>query len=438
MIKSLAATDALMNQSRIQYSAGETQWIAYSNTISTPLVGPVITLVKSTSVTMVTPGVPVTFSVVVRNTGNRAAQVVLFDSPEEGTEFIANSLHRDGIPVPGADLATGLSLGLLGPGQATQITFQLVVPVPLPSGTLENQALARYVFEAGGGRVVTGSARSNLIAIPIDPISKPDIRVALNVNQTGTTVGAILQYTAVVVNLGNLSADVVLLVRIPDGTVFVPNSIRINGVLQSGGYPAGGIALGTLLPGQQVTVTYEVTVLSLNAVSPGQSLQNQAEAVYTYRASDGSIVTSTSPESNPVSTTVYAPVIVPQVSVSPSVVEPEDVIHYVLVLTNSGNLAAEVTIGRFLPRDTRLVPGSIRINGVPAPDPGGDGLLRLGSIAPGQSIEITFDVMISPFIMTTILGGDYVASYSYELNGVLYRGEARSNAYTIVVETHDE
>ncbi|MGO4376370.1 hypothetical protein AB4Z21_37585, partial [Paenibacillus sp. MCAF20] len=90
MTPDMAKEEILLNQSRILYNAGGTAFVTYSNTVSTPIVGPVITLVKSSESTQVFPGLPVIFAVNITNTGNREADITLYDLLQEGTDFVPN------------------------------------------------------------------------------------------------------------------------------------------------------------------------------------------------------------------------------------------------------------------------------------------------------------------------------------------------------------
>jgi large repetitive protein len=438
MIPGRTQEDALLNQSRIQYSSGGNEFVTYSNTVSTPVVGPVITLVKSSENSQAFPGVPVIFTVTVTNTGNRAAQTTIYDTLQAGTEFVPNSVHRDGVPIPGANPVTGLPLGIIGINETIRITFQLVAGTQPASGQLSNRVRGDYSFQAANGRIVTDSVLSNVLTLPVVVIGKPDILVTLSVNKTQASPGELIRYTAVVTNIGDVAADVVLLASIPNGTFFVRNSITVNGVMQSGDFLPSGIPLGPVLPRSKTVVTFDVTVAGNSVVAPGQLLVNQATALASYRDSSGNIVEVEQVASNSVDTKVLYPIFQLEVRTNPGIIEPEGVVDYTLVLTNTGNLAADVNLSRLIIGQTALVPGSIRINGVPVAYPGPNGLLYLGTVQPGGSVVITYKVFVSPLVISPVLRGIVTALFNYELNGILYNGEVISNSYIIIVETPDE
>ncbi len=428
----------LLNQSRILFRSGDAELVSYSNTVSTPIVGPVIQALKSSQASQASPGVPVVFEVIIANIGNRDADTTIYDIMQEGTAFVPNSVHRDGVPLPGADPVSGLYLGRLAPQQSIRITFQLVILIQSSSKQLSNRVRAHYTFRTDSGRLVEDRVWSNIVTLPVIRTGKPDIAIYLTVNKARASPGETLRYTARVANMGDVSADVILLSSIPNGTLFVRNSITLNGVLQSGDLVTSGIALGTIEPRKEAIAAFEVMVSGATIVSPGQLINNQARTEGTYRSSDGSIVTLEPSMSGTVSTEVCYPLFQLEVITAPPVVEPEEIVDCTLLLTNVGNWAADVTLNRLTHWQTSLVAGSILVNGVPAADPDATGSIYLGNVAPGSVVRISYRVQVSPFVTSPVLQGIVTAKYVYELNDIQHYGEVNSNSYVIYIEYSDE
>ncbi|HEX5068174.1 MAG TPA: hypothetical protein VFY49_18785, partial [Myxococcota bacterium] len=85
---------------------------------------------------------------------------------------------------------------------------------------------------------------------------------------------------------------------------------------------------------------------------------------------------------------------------NPGIVDPLDVLHYTITVTNSGAVAATgAVLQDALPANTTYVADSIRLNGLAlAPDGGVFPLvagIAIGSIAPGQSAVIEFDLQVN-------------------------------------------
>ncbi|MFM9331226.1 hypothetical protein [Paenibacillus mesotrionivorans] len=430
--------NVVRNQSHIRYSFGENSFVTYSNITDTPLVGPQLSITKGTAAVEAQPGAPVAFYAVIANTGNRAADVTLYDLLPGSTQFVPNSVSRDQVPIPGADLAAGYHLGLIYPGTQTVIAYQLMVSATSTAGQLVNRLLARYVFTSGDGRLVDGEVLSNEVSIAVDPVSGVELAVVLSVDKSRAAPGEALRYTLLIVNQGVLSAEVTAFIPIPEGTLFVPNSLTVNGILRSGSFPPSGISLGILLPQGEVTVSFEVTVPGYGTAYPGLILQDQANVTATYTLPDRQEIETEQIVSNPVSTTLYFPVFQVDISAMPGIVAPEEPVDLIVTIINTGNLEAVADLGRLIPGQLILVPGSFRINGTSAPDPGRDGLLGLTVVSPQQRLVITYRAIVSPFIVSPTLTGSVVLYYTFTLNGNVFRGEVSSNLYRLIVETLDE
>ena len=66
----------------------------------------------------------------------------------------------------------------------------------------------------------------------------------------------------------------------PAGTNFVPNSVTVNGVSLPGVNPSSGVNVGTVTPGQIITLIYQVTVTTL---PPDGIITNTATVTYTFQ-----------------------------------------------------------------------------------------------------------------------------------------------------------
>lgn len=120
------------NQSMVLFSsAAGIDAITYSNTVHTPVLSPVLSLFKSADKTSVSLGETLVYSLVAKNSGNVAALATIRDILLEGVSFIANSVLRDGVPLPGVSPSSGIPLGIISPQAQVRIAFQVIV-VSLP------------------------------------------------------------------------------------------------------------------------------------------------------------------------------------------------------------------------------------------------------------------------------------------------------------------
>ncbi|XOK64580.1 hypothetical protein ACJ7K1_16265 [Paenibacillus elgii] len=551
----------LQNQSLVRFHTAGAEQVAYSNMVVTPLVGPILTLNKSALAAEASLGQIITYRITITNTGNKSAQVTLVDALPAGTSFIANSVLLDGVPMPGIDPVSGIPLGTVQVERLAEIVFQVIV-ISIPAGLqLRNQAEARYTFLTEEGRVVSGSAMSNYVTIPVksyllssflrasteytfigdnvtygitlinegnetiqdllvrmplppgaqwvpgsvvlddihapslDPtagipigvlapgaflhisfrlhviempsdsqiVSQADIQytvgeqsltaqtntvklqvfdpglsVISSVNDDRATLGDTLKYEIIVSNNGTLAVEAVLSLVIPKETLFVWDSIYVNGTHLMGAKPSDSIRLGVIKAGSQALVAFEVSIPHITTTFI-PIIQYAANVHFTFRLPDGRLVQKTA-VSNTSETELVFPLIQLQASVDPNELEMGDTAEYRVEAANKGNWPAEIKLTELIPQGALYVDGSPRKTVAIATEvsPGMNAGISLGTLTPGSSIAAFYKIRVIEDNRYHRLQHVIVAQYRYELNGRFYTGEARSNGVTIVVYPMDE
>lgn len=372
------------NQSTVSFTSGTFSGTTSSNVTTTPVIQPQISLVKSASTSNATLGDSVTYTLTVSNTGNLGATVTLTDPIPAGTTFTPNSVIVNNNPIPGASPVAGISLGTIDAGASVVVTFGVVITT-LPSPQfLTNQATANFTFTPPDGRLLTDSAVSNSVTIPV---SAPNVSVTKSTPSTAATVGDTIVYSTSVTNSGIETVNNVQFTdRIPDGSAFVTGSVTINNVAATTANPMGGISLGPIAPGATVTVVFRITV---NTVPASGQLNNQATVTFTSGAFSGLT------NSNTVMTPVYNPVPAVAKSASTSNASVGDTVSYTFLITNSGNYGAQVTLTDNVPAGTAFVPNSVLVNG--SLQAGADPIagINAGVVGPGQTTTVIFSVVIN-------------------------------------------
>ncbi|MEW9701734.1 hypothetical protein [Paenibacillus sp. SI8] len=410
-------TPILKNQSLVEFHFGLDQHISYSNSVITPIIGPIVRLEKYANEQQVSLGSTITYELTVSNTGNRPANIIIYDPIPQGLSFLANSVLIDGIPFPGANPAAGIPLGEVGIMSDVRAAFQCIV-ITLPSNLMiTNQASALVSFNAEG-RTVTSDIASNPITTTVIGYQ---IDTALEVNTQESFVGDILAYSVFVVNDGSVTIQQLLVeLPIPGHTTFIPGSVTIGDVYTPTSTPERAVPLGSLNPGMKASVNYRVQVTS----NPSSSvLTNQSFIIYSIGDEVKKLATNT------VQVFVFQPQLSLRLSAKQDRAVTDGTIQYELLVLNQGNLGVEGTLLDFLPAGTLLVMDSINWNGnfISGTPPAQS--IYLGAITAQSNNQLTYQIAIPLFtdIQDSIINQMYV-QYTFRLpDGRLVRQTVYSN-----------
>lgn len=233
-----------------------------SNTVTTLIVVGNLTPVKSVDKSIATINEVLNYTITITNTGNTLASEVLFqDTPSTGATFNTGSVIVNGTPQPTYNPTTGFSLGDIAVGAVVTVQFAATVTSIPPTNQITNQATInfKYVVDPKDPPVTT-TTTSNTVTTNV---AVGNLSVVKSVNKAYATIGDELTYTVVVTNIGNINAtNVQFLDATPANSALVLGSVIVNGTPQPTYNPAVGFSIGTMTPGQIVTVVYKVTVIS--------------------------------------------------------------------------------------------------------------------------------------------------------------------------------
>ncbi|TYP72422.1 DUF7507 domain-containing protein [Paenibacillus methanolicus] len=394
-----------------------------SNTVTTPVYAPVVSIVKSANRASATVGSTVTYTLAIRNAGNIGAATTVADNIPTGSSFIAGTFRVNGTVVPGANPAAGVAIGTVAAGATVSVTFDVQVnAVPTPPQFVD-QGTAQYTYSPPDGRTLPGSASSNVIALPV---SLPNVTVAKTASLSSATVGDTITYTSVVANNGTEAVtNVILSDALPAGSQFVGGSVTVGGTSAPAANPASGITIGTLAASSSVTVTLQALVVSVPA--NGQLL-NRSSLSY----SSGTLAAGAT--SNTTTTNVFRPVVNLAKSANANAATVGDTITYAIAVTNTGNISAAVTISDNIPAGSSFVPNSVTINGSASPGLSPATGFSIGTIAPGGGATITFQTVVNSLPSPAVLTDQATANFSFTLaSGRTITGASSSNALTIPV-----
>lgn len=91
-------------------------------------------------------------------------------------------------------------------------------------------------------------------------ITGPNIIANKTANVTSAPIGSTITYTIQLTNIGTATGEAVLSEQFPDEIKFIPSSLRINGGKFSGVDITEQVIVGTIAPGQTVTIEFQVFV----------------------------------------------------------------------------------------------------------------------------------------------------------------------------------
>lgn len=234
-----------------------------SNTVSTNVVVGKLTAVKSVDKALATVGDDLTYTVILTNTGNVAINTINFeDTPSTDAIFKAGSVTINGTSYSTYDPTKGFIVPDIAIGEVATIEFKATVVSVPTSNNVTNTATASFSYVVDPKQQpYTATTTSNTVTTNI-ALSKLDVTKV--VDKTYATIGDKLTYTITIKNVGNVNAtEVKFIDKTPANTIFVTSSVTVNGQNYLSYNPEIGFNLNTIVPGQTVTVVYQVQVINL-------------------------------------------------------------------------------------------------------------------------------------------------------------------------------
>lgn len=380
----------LINQSVVRFSSGSYTSHAYSNTVDTPVVGPVIAVLKKANACEAVLGQVITYTLTITNKGNLDAQVTLFDNMPEGTALIPNSVIVDNIPLPMARPDQGIPLGIVHVCQTVEVTFQVIVLEQTASQQLKNQASTHYIFHTSGGREVSGNSKSNTVIIPFKQIkitfTKRSSTMFTFIGDTVTFYFKIKNEEAYPIKHAFFKDD------LPVGATFVLGSFKVDQTSYPSADPSEGVKLGEIPACSDITILFQCKITS---VPPSGCLVNSA--ILTYQNGDyrGKIV------SNAITLNVYDPALTAVESVLQQQGTLGDTLTYTITISDHGNIATEVWLSDFIPEGSSYVVGSLTVDGIPYSEQVPSGNISLGVLQPHKSFVVKFQVVVNSFAISS-------------------------------------
>lgn len=308
-------------------------------------------------------GNSISYTIVLANTSpNQATNVVLLDTQPNGTTFIPNSVYINGIQTNNS--LPYIAVGTIPANSVTTVTFDVSVDTGLPKiSPISNSSKLSYSYSLVG-TVPNLEYLSNVVQTTI--LDNANLVGTKYVNATTGKFGDILTYTIVYKNVGLISANTLSFIdTLPIGTLFIDNSVKINGVAKDGinpEYPGFGITLPSIIgSNESITISFNVMI---DTIANPTVLTNSGEMSYLYTP----VTTPFSgvSDTNTVATTVnYIDISITK-NVDKTFSYNGDTLTYSITINSIGNAtASNIVFVDTIPSSLSLIPSSILYDNVP-------------------------------------------------------------------------
>ncbi|MGG5462105.1 DUF7507 domain-containing protein [Clostridium sp. B9] len=366
----------------------------------------------------------ITYTVELTNIGTVAIDDVLFqDTIPTGTIY-ANNLTVNA-PFTGTNPQTGLTITSIAGGQTVVISWQVqvnnAIPTPNPienTGQVTIPTLPTFV---------TNTVQTQVNHVEMTPIKYVDLAYA--------DIGDELIYTITFTNTGSTDADNVFVVDpIPNGTSYIGGSIVANVPIT--GDPTSQINLiNPVAPGETIVISYRVSVDSIPLPNP---IPNTAILNYEYTVDPTDPpIAITDIDSNTVFTQVNNATLNPVKFVNEDYEDVGATLTYTISFTNIGNVDAQnVVITDPIPNDTSYVIGSVNAN-VPFTGDPTTTINLINSVAPGESVILSFDVTIDTIPNPNPIPNTAAIDYDYEVDPANPLVQGSENTNTVFTQVNN-
>ncbi|MGH0971652.1 DUF7507 domain-containing protein, partial [Bacillus paranthracis] len=406
-----------------------------SNPVSTQINSGEITLVKSVDKTFATIGDTISYTITLSNPGNVTSQNIIFtDILPDGTTFISGTLTNDSGTQQIGNPANGIQIGNINPNGTAVITLNVLV-TNIPSiNPISNSSSVQFSYVVDPSQ--PSVSQMNVSNAVSTTINSAILTTQKSADKSIVSVGDTITYTTTITNTGNTAAtNITFTSAIPASITFIPNSFTINGVQQSGAQPALGVTIPNIAPGETVTVTFQVNVIS---VPPSNSIMGNDTILYSYTVDPNGTPITTSISTNIVTNPVLDAMITMVKSVDQTLVTLGDTITYTTILTNSGNTnATNITFTDLIPDGTTFITDSVTIDGITQIGLNPNTGITIGLIAPNSSISIAFQVTATSTPVQNPIANSATASYTFiaDPNAPIVSRNATSNTVFTTINT---
>lgn len=181
------------------------------------------------------------------------SNIYIKDTFSDGITFKANSLQVNGTsaavnPVSGFNMT-----GTIKAGNSATVTYRVIIDADTSQQNFSIFSTITFTADS-----VEYTQNSNTYSMQM---ARGEMQVVTTPSQNVVTKNQTLGYQSTISNTGNLrQMNIVFKNPIPDGTRFVDGSVVVGGETKSDYDPESGFSLGSLSPGEKITVLFNVKI----------------------------------------------------------------------------------------------------------------------------------------------------------------------------------
>lgn len=182
------------------------------------------------------------------------SNIKITDTIGSGVSFKQGSVEIDNTKFENYNIVDGITLSSdLQPNDEIDISYYIIVDSAPTVASAEIFSTIEYTVQNE-----TFSEQTNTSEIQI---SVGKISITKSVDKQVAISGDHLKFTHILKNEGNLSfTDIMFYDPLPQGIIFVNDSVRINNKVMAGYNPISGFSVEDISPNQEITITFEVEV----------------------------------------------------------------------------------------------------------------------------------------------------------------------------------
>ncbi|MDA1979009.1 DUF11 domain-containing protein, partial [Bacillus cereus] len=408
-VVALPTSGHVQNQATSRYTINGEEQISTSNITFTEVISANIIAVKTTPIQYADLQTIIPYTISITNNGNiQVENIIVTDIIPANTNFIENSVIVNGNTRPNDNPLSGIPIDNILPNTTATVLFQVRVTSIPQTNPISNTSTIEYEYTVGDQPPIT---KTIISSAALTEINHANLNSNKAVDLAFAMVGDTLTYTITLNQTGNVAAnDVIIQDMIPQGTTFIENSVIVNGEALPGVDPASGIPIGTIIVDGDAIASFQVTVTSIPIRN---ELNNQAITTFNYIVNPNNVPVTNTTTTNTVTTTVQNDNIIAIKAVDFTSALPGQTLTYTITITNNGNITIEdLLLVDTAPVDTTFVIGSVTINGINQPNANPENGITLGTLAPNDSVIITFQVTISSSTLQSTINNDATIFYT--------------------------